>query len=80
MTGIDWRQLVKNSYKSKLDLIKPLTDGGKPLLQVCIENETPDGQWQLEDLMRTLLTNDLVKCDPNIYDIRNELTLLSFCN
>ena len=50
------------------------------MLQVCIENETPDGQWQLEDLMRTLLTNDLTKCDPNIYDIRNELTLLSFCN
>ena len=80
LTGIDWNQLVKNSHKSKLDLKTPLTDGGKPLLQVCIENETPDGQWQLQDLMTTLLTNDKSKCDPNIYDGGDELTLLSFCS
>ena len=54
----------------ELDLTAPITDSGKPLLQVCIENEDSDtGQWQLKELMQILLT----KCqsDPNIHDQKN---------
>ena len=53
-----------------------MTDGGKPLLQVCIENENDNG-WQLKKLMQILLEKS--QTDPNINDKKNQYTLLTFC-
>lgn len=55
LNDINWQRLILNSIEQGLDLSEPLDDGGKPLLQICIDNENKDGRWQLKDLMRLLL-------------------------
>ena len=39
LNDIDWNQMIKNSWTKELDLENPRIEGGKSLLQVCIENE-----------------------------------------
>lgn len=49
LNDIQWSKLIKNSRAEKLDLVRPVIDGGKPLLQVCIDNENhKNGMWQLK--------------------------------
>ena len=53
------------------------TKGGKPLLQVCIENETTVGdktKWDLKILMKLLLHEGF---DPNQYDIDQKCCMLT---
>ena len=58
-------------------MVVPKTDGGKSLLQVCIENEnTANGTWQLESLMKCILQHKDV--DPNLLDFSDQYTLLSY--
>ena len=66
-----------------------MTTFGKPLLQVCIENEespfdydihiTKKDQsiWQLQELMKILLVE--YKCDPNIKNADKKYYLISCC-
>lgn len=77
LNDIDWERLVENSKESGKDLETGLTDGGKPLLQVCIENEDSETKrWQLEPLMKILLKVD--ELNPNILDEAKEYTMLSY--
>ena len=77
--------MIKNSIHDKLfpsnnnALLKSYmthTIGGKPLLQVCIENEINDQKddiqksWDLKKLMVLLLT--IIKLDPNIQEIEKK--------
>ena len=78
LNDIDWQRMVDLSRSKKLDLANPLTFSGKPLLQVCIENENSnDGRWHLKTLMELLLKVE--ECNPNIYDMDQKLTLLTYC-
>ena len=60
---------------------RPVTDVGRSLLQICIENEETvyeggeqwrrrivnrEPKWELRELMRRLLTD--YNCDPNIME------------
>lgn len=48
MNDIDWERMVQNSLLDKKDLKEGMTDGGKSLIQVIIENEDNETQkWQL---------------------------------
>jgi hypothetical protein len=55
---INWATMITNSFEGdKFKKFGPMTEGGKPLLQVCIENENPETKtWQLKKLMELLLT------------------------
>lgn len=84
LNDIDWIQLIINSTTNDLNLRTPVTDGGKPLLQVCIDNENSaeDGMWQLKDMMLALLKytdKNQQKIDVNVFDYSDKLTLLSYC-
>ena len=78
LTDIDWKLMIKNSRNSDQNLNEAKNEGGKSLLQVCIENEKSDGSpWQLQVLMELLLDDEDV--NPNKLDQAGEYTLLSFC-
>ena len=55
MNDVDWELLVPKSIEEGLEMVKGVTEGGKSLLQVCIDNENIDGRWQLKELMEELL-------------------------
>ena len=46
--GVDWKQMVENSseHKQSEEAGKPITDFGKSLLQICIDNESNDASGQ----------------------------------
>lgn len=68
---------------------RPTTEGGKPLLQVCIENEQAEGKWKLKGCMESLLMEDKLeddvvdlmedKCDPNTLTLFDEYNMISYC-
>lgn len=72
-----WTNLISNSEMEALNLVQPVTDGGKPLLQVCIDNESEDGMWQLRDMMKCLLQR--AELNPNVMDFSEKHTMLSYC-
>ena len=40
--------MIDNQIRMKLNMKAPRIDGGKSVIQVCIENEnTEEGSWQL---------------------------------
>lgn len=73
LNDIDWDRMIeitrlKYSDRKDSDLRRPVTISGKPLLQVCIENENEeDGSWQLKRLTKLLLHQP--EFDPNSYDM-----------
>lgn len=72
---IRWENLVKKSREEGLNMKQAVTDGGKPLLQVCIDNEHIDGSWQLKQLMKLLLAEGV---DPNVSDFEEQYRMLSY--
>jgi hypothetical protein len=59
--------MIRNSYKKALDLTEPKTEAGKPLLQICIDNENSDREtWQLKNLMKILL--HYIDLNPDVDD------------
>ena len=79
LDDVNWERLIENSqikYKDSNENRKPVSDFGKSLLQICIENEDKNG-WQLKDLMIRLLKD--YNCDPNIMDFYEDKTLLTYC-
>jgi hypothetical protein len=79
LNDIDWERLILNSKDAKRNEKQgQYTDGGKPLLQVCIDNEDVDTKkWQLKRLMELLLKEK--DCDHNILDENKDFTMLSYC-
>ena len=78
LNDIDWDKLIKNSeaYGKTFDKDGKI-DSGKPILQVCIENEdTEHKTWQLRPLMERILK--LKNCNPNILDEYGEKTMLMY--
>ena len=71
--------MIKNSYTKELDLKDhSKIEGGKSLLQVCIENENTEQEtWQLKELMKCLLQHEDTELD--IMDHNDEWKLLTFC-
>lgn len=76
-------KLFPSNDKAPMKSYMKQTLGGKPLLQVCIENEIndekedPDKRWDLKKLMVLLLT--IIGLDPNEQEIEGKQSLLSYC-
>ena len=51
----------------------PVSDFGKPLIQICIENERGD-KWPLRELFKRLLLD--YGCDPNTLDYSNQENMI----